>query len=119
MTSGGLLQLDWNSGIDWQAIFRVSDVCQVHIYGTGDEGFAPTAASYCNSLSKPWVIEEFGKPQSFGDQARADYFNHIYGIGVSTGAEGTGFWNLGPEVTSASHDVNVNTPLVWAAVRAH
>lgn len=114
VTSGGLLQLDWNSGIDWQAIFRASDLAQVHVYGTGDEGFLPTAKSYAQSIGKSFQLEEFGKPQSFGDQQRADYFTRIYGL--STGL--VGFWNLGPEVTSESHDVNVNTPLTWSAVQA-
>jgi hypothetical protein len=111
--SGGLLQLAWDSGIDWRAIFGSLRYCSVHIYSQPDIDYLPTVAAWC--VGYPLLIEEFGMHQSAGDATRAAYFRSIYDLARRDNA-GVGFWNLGP-VMGDSYDVNVNTPLTWQAVR--
>ena len=38
VSPGGLLQLDWNSGIDWKHVFGLADndVCSIHDYSSND-----------------------------------------------------------------------------------
>lgn len=114
VSSGGLLQYGWNSGIDWQAIFRAVDVPAVHVYSTKDEAAVQTLASYAQSLGKPFVIEEFGFNQLEGDAQRAADFDRVYALASSVNA-GVAFWNLGPQIGD-SYDVNTQTPLTWAVV---
>src|SRR5438309_1389526 len=67
LSSGGLLQLDWNSGIDWRTIFALpgSDLCSIHDYSRADQTITtPSVASYCASIGRPWITEEFGWEQA-------------------------------------------------------
>jgi endo-1,4-beta-mannosidase len=140
LSNGGFIHLDWEekfdnpngSGIDWQTIFALpyNDVPAIHTY-SGDFPFtaqddyqSPKVADYCATLRKPWITEEFGFPQSVGDLERATAFETVYEIQRTpspTGVPSAGavFWNLGAELAPASHDVNPDTPLTWAAVRAN
>lgn len=121
VTTGGFLQLTWNSGIDWQSIMKLSsdDVCDIHVYSTADQTITlPAVASLCASIGKPWITEEFGFPISLGDAARAAVFNLQFSLQRQYGAAGVGFWNLGPQTDSGSYDVGPSEPLTFAAVQA-
>jgi hypothetical protein len=122
LTPGGLLQIDWNSGIDWRAIFSlpVVNVCAIHIYGLGDQATTvPAVSSYCGGLNKPWITEEFGYAQADTDPVRAAEFTHIYDLQSTYGSAGAGFWNLGPQTTGTTYDVNTQTPVTWSVVQSH
>ncbi len=119
ISTGGLLQLNWNSGIDWQSIFSLTDidVPAIHVYSSGDATVTvPNVSSYAASIHKPWFIEEFGEQQSNGDSARAQFFNDRSALARQYGSVGAVFWNFGPEVKSTSFDVNQSTPLALAAI---
>jgi hypothetical protein len=118
LSSGGLHQLDRNSGIDYRTIFAIPeiDVCAVHDSDDGHRNVGP-ASTYCQSIGKPWIWEEFSRPQSMGDAARASYFQVVYDSSRSMKAAGVGFWNLWTDVRGDSHDVNPDTPLTWEVVR--
>jgi endo-1,4-beta-mannosidase len=121
-SSGGLLQIDWNSGIDWRAIFSLADgdVCAIHDYSLPDQTVTtPAVATYCASIGKPWITEEFGWEQSMGDSARATAYSQMYALQRTYHAAGVGVWNLGTEVGGTTYDVNPNTPRTWAAVLAN
>jgi hypothetical protein len=120
--TGGFLHLDYNAGIDWQTIMGDADdqVCSLHVYSPGDATVSvPNVSSYCGSLGKPWIDEEFGFPQSDGDTTRASDFKGQYALSTQYGAAGTLFWNLGPQVAGDTYDVNPNTPNTWATVLAN
>ena len=122
LSSGGFLQLDWNSGIDWKTIWNLpgSDVCNIHNYSSGDTNTTtPQVAQYCASINKPWITEEFGWEQGIGDSQRAANFQTIYNLQKQYNSAGVGFWNLWTDVRSDSFDVNPNTPLTWEVVRTN
>ena len=113
LESGGLLQLDWDSGVDWRAIFSVADTCSIHNYSAGDVAVTPTIAAWCASAGKPWITEEFGWDQVVGDAVRASSFTTMFNLQASYGSAGAAFWNLG---TGGGHDVGSQTPLTLDAV---
>ena len=120
-STGGLLHLDWESGIDWRTIMALngSDVCSIHVYSSRDQEIAlPAVASYCAMLKKPWILEEFGWNARIGDELRARRFDEMYGLTGRHAAAGAGFWNVGPE-TGDTFDVNSKTPNVVQVVRRH
>jgi hypothetical protein len=127
LSSGGLLQLDWDSGIDWRAIFGLADddVCSIHDYSNADQMVTtPAVATYCGSLGKPWITEEFGWAQATGDATRAAAFSAMYALQVRYAAAGVAFWNLGTQMTGTggvveTHDVNPSTPLTWSVVQTN
>jgi hypothetical protein len=116
-TPGGLLQLNWNSGIPWQRIFALpdGDVCAIHVYSSGDQTVTvPNVSSFCSKLGKPWMVEEFGVNGSVGDAARAQGFQARYDRFRQYHAAAVGFWNLG----NSANDVNGTAfPMTQAAVR--
>ena len=118
-TTGGFLQLDWNSGIDWKAIMALpgSNVCSIHVYSSGDQNITlPAVADYCRSLGKPWITEEFGQPVSLNDSTRAAWYQKVYDLQQQRGSAGAALWNVGPQ-TVDSYDVNPQTPLTFATVQ--
>jgi Cellulase (glycosyl hydrolase family 5) len=120
--TGGLLYLDWNSGIDWKTIMSDPNdqVCSLHVYSSGDAtATVPNVSSYCSSLGKPWIDEEFGFPQTDGDSIRAVEFQGRYSLSLQYSAAGTLFWNLGPQVGANTFDVNQDTPATWSTVIAN
>jgi hypothetical protein len=122
LSTGGLLQLDWASGIDWKALFVLpgSDVCSIHDYSVKDQQITtPLVASYCRTIGRPWITEEFGWEQSIGDSTRAQRFSGMYQLQATQGAAGVAFWNLGPQTTGTTYDVNAASTLTgtWNAVR--
>ena len=120
-TTGGLLQLDWSSGIDWRAIFSLpgSDVAAVHSYSDSDlEVSIPAVAAWAALAGKPWIDEEFGYPASLGDRERARRFTDVYRLVADLGAAGSGFWNVGPQTTN-TFDVGPQTPRTAAVVRTY
>jgi hypothetical protein len=124
LSTGGLLQLAWDSGIDWRSIFALEndDVCSIHDYSKADQTMTtPAVASYCASIGKPWITEEFGWDQAVGDATRAADFSAMYGLQLRYAAAGVGFWNLGSTVAGTggvtdTYDVNPSTPLAWSVV---
>lgn len=121
LSNGGLLQLDWNSGIDWRAIMALphNDIPAVHIYSTNDRTITvPAFSAYAAQLGKPWLNEEFGAPMSIGDPARAQLLTSTFALTKRYGVAGDGFWNVGPQ-TQNTYDVGPQFPLAFAAVRNH
>lgn len=123
-TSGGLLQLSWNSGIDWRTIMSDpnNQICNIHDYSQADQNYTPTVASYCAGLNKPWITEEFGFNQTDGDNTRASEFQGMYDLQKTNHAAGVAFWNLGTEVVGVNgktetFDVNSSTPLTMQVVQ--
>jgi endo-1,4-beta-mannosidase len=124
VSAGGLLQLDWNSGIDWRSIFELpgNDIPAIHVYSARDETVTlPAVAVAMRALGKPWIIEEFGIPQSAGDATRAAAFRRIFGEATTADAAGVLFWDLGPELNGVggkaeTYDINPATPLTFATV---
>ncbi len=122
LTTGGFLHLNDGSGIDWRTIFAlpVVDVPALHLYSDPDRTRTlPAAAALCAELGKPLFLEEFGYERGDGDASRAKNFQAQYVEHQRYGTAGVAFWNLGLEVTSPTYDVNPQTPLTWAVVRAH
>ncbi len=120
VTSGGLLQLDWNSGIDWKAIMALphNDVPAIHVYSDGDRRqTVPAVAAYTASIGRPWIIEEFGFEANLGDATRAMNFDAMYALNRQYHSAGAGLWNVGPETTT-TYDVGPQFPLVSTAVLA-
>jgi hypothetical protein len=120
LTPGGLLHLDYDTGIDWRSIMRlpVVDVCGLHVYSPGDENVTvPAVSAFCTALDKPWFTEEFGAERGMGDPQRAAYFTRMYQLQTRYGSAGAQIWNLGPQVKSPTYDVNPNTPLTWHVVQ--
>jgi hypothetical protein len=117
---GGLGHLnELTSGIDWRAIFALPtvDLCDIKTYG-GMLAFARTVASYCGSIGKPWIDEEFGWQQSDGDAQRAAELTNTCATVVDEGSSGAGFWNLGYQIAATSYDIGPSTPAAFAAVRS-
>jgi hypothetical protein len=122
VSTGGLGQLDWPSGIDWKSIMALpgDDVCTIIIYGESTTTTVPPLIGrYCSSAGRPWITEEFGAPIENGDAARAAAYTRIMRVNDASGSAGTAFWNLGPETIPASFDVNPSSPLLWQAVVAN
>lgn len=123
-TSGGLLQLSWNSGIDWRAIMadQNNQICNIHNYSQADQNYTPTVATYCDGIGKPWITEEFGFNQTDGDSSRANEFQAMYNLQKNNHSAGVAFWNLGTEVVGVNgktetFDVNTSTPLTLQVVQ--
>ena len=127
VSSGGFLQINWNSGIDWKAIFALpgDDVPAIHVYSGNDEQITlPAVAAYARSIGKPWIIEEFGFRQTLGDTTRSVDFQRVYDEAASGAAAGVLFWNVGPEIVGVNgktetYDVNPVTPKTFAVVVAN
>ena len=120
-STGGLLQLDWSSGVDWKAIMALpgSDVCAIHTYSDADRTVTlPAVSQYCGGLGRPWIDEEFGFELGMGDSARAAALADTYRRVAQAGGAGAGIWNLGFQQQSPTFDVNTSTPLAFDAVRA-
>ena len=99
LTAGGLSQLDWDSGIDWPAIFSLphNDVVALHVYTSGDAAVnVPAVARFSQGIGKPWMIEEFGFPADLLDAERARRYAQMYDLAASYGqpALGCGMWGL-------------------------
>ena len=121
LSTGGLLQLDWDSGIDWRALMRLphNSVPAIHLYSDADRSITvPAFADYAAQLGKPWLNEEFGAPASIGDDARATLFANTYQLTDRYGAAGNGIWNVGPQTTD-TFDVGPQFPLTYAVVRSY
>jgi mannan endo-1,4-beta-mannosidase len=121
-SAGGLAQLDWPSGIDWQTIMTLpgSDVCTITIYGDSTAQYVPQqVSSLCHQANRPWVTEEFGARIAMGDARRSDWFQRVFGIQNQYGSAGEVFWNLGPQTMWPSFDVSPAEPVTWRAVQAH
>jgi hypothetical protein len=119
ISAGGLLYLDWSSGIDWRAILGLPNIslASVHVYSGGDRSMVPMVASWARVNNRAFVVEEFGFEQEMGDRTRADAFRNAYEHSRAVGAAGVIFWNLGAEIGSWSHDVGPQTPITWQTVR--
>jgi hypothetical protein len=116
--SGGLGYLNEpGNGIDWQSIMSLHDnaFCDMKTY-LGMAQFATTVASYCASIGKPLIDEEFGWTQSNGDATRAEDFTSAFASLKAMGVTGLAFWNLGYEHAQTSYDVSSLEPLTWAAI---
>jgi len=119
MSTGGLGQLDWPSGVDWRSIMALpgSDVCSIIAYGDSTTSTIPSEVeSYCGTLGRPWITEEFGTPIKIGDASRAKWYGHVIQENRDHNSAGTAFWNLGPQTIPDSFDVNPQSPILWAAV---
>jgi hypothetical protein len=119
INSGGLGYLnETHAGIDWKTIFSLptNAVCDIKTYG-GMFNWVANAASYCASIGKPIVDEEFGYQQGSSDAQRADLFAQNYNLARSLDFAGIVFWNLGYQMASTSYEVNPSTPLTFQVVQ--
>jgi endo-1,4-beta-mannosidase len=120
ISSGGLSYLnEQGCGIDWKSIFSLPHInmAAIHVYSNNDRDITmPAVAQWAASNMKPFVIEEFGFLQGDGDATRASEFQDMYNLGRRYGAAAIIFWNLGPELSPSSHEVNPGTPLTWHTV---
>lgn len=118
VNSGGLGYIDFDSGIDWKAIFslRNNQICSIKTYGQMLD-FAPTVAQFCQNAGKPFIDEEFGWKQSDGDDQRARDFAHTATMLHALHFSGWAFWNLGWQVAPTSYEVNPHTSRAFAAVQ--
>lgn len=135
LSNGGFLHLDWEelhgdadgSGIDWEAIFALTDndVPTLHTYPARIDGGVPVdyqtpkVAAFLAELDKPWFTEEFGWRQEVGDTTRAGYFQWLYDRQADYGSSGAAFWNLGVELADGTFDVNPSTPETWLVVESN
>lgn len=118
INSGGLGYLNESTaGIDWKTIFSLptNAFCDIKTYG-GMQAWAPAAASYCRSIGKPVIVEEFGWQQGKGDAQRAQLFDTMVAQLRGLDVAGLAFWNLGYQVGSTSYEINPSTPQTFAAV---
>jgi hypothetical protein len=121
LTTGGLMQLDWASGIDWRPIFNLpdNDIVALHVYTDGEANSTiPQVARFSREIGKPWIIEEFGYPASLPDDERAWRFEAMYERAEANGAAGVGLWNVGSQ-TADTYDVGPQFPLTFRVVRDH
>lgn len=105
------------------------DCISVHSYDTYDDwlNYYPTTLAYCQSLQKPWFIEEFGYNQTTvkNDQARSEKMMLAYKTGLIYGSAGFSLWNLdrgwyNPQTDSGGgYGVSSNTPLTAAIVQKY
>jgi hypothetical protein len=120
ISSGGLSYLNEpHCGIDWKSIFSLPHInmAAIHVYSDNDRNITmPMVAQWAASNRKPFTVEEFGFLQGNDDSTRASEFQHMYNLGKQYGASAMVFWNLGPEKSSSSYEVNPNTPLTWSTV---
>ena len=120
ISSGGLSHLNEpGCGIDWQAIFALAhiNIAAIHVYSLYDQTITmPMVAQWAASNHKPFTVEEFGFPQGRSDATRAAAFQHIYTLARQYSATTVLFWNLGPEISPTSYDVNPHTPRTWQTV---
>ena len=121
ISSGGLLCLDWNSGIDWRAIFKLPNIhmAAVHVYGKGDASVVPVIAEWARdpSVDVPFIIEEFGLKQGDDPVLRATQLKDIYALGSRYTTLGSLFWNFGAEKYKESCDIGPQTEVAWTMVR--
>jgi hypothetical protein len=120
ISSGGLSHLNQaDCGIDWKSIFSLPHInmAAIHVYSDNDRTITiPMVASWAAKNGKPFTIEEFGFLQGEGDAHRSADFQNIFMLGKQFGVTSIIFWNLGPEVSPSSYEVNPNTPLTWNTV---
>lgn len=120
--SGGLLFLNWNSGIDWQSIFSLPhiNIASIHSYSDGDrQTTIPSVSAWAKQRNIPFMIDEFGFLQSLGDSIRADSYKQTFQLVKDYGIAGVVFWNLGPEVKSQTYDVSSSTPNTLQAIKVY
>jgi len=120
ISSGGLSHLNQaDCGIDWKSIFALPHInmAAIHVYSDNDRTITmPMVASWAAQNGKPFTIEEFGFLQSEGDAQRSADFQNIYSLGKQFGVASIIFWNLGPEISPSSYEVNPSTPLTWNTI---
>jgi Cellulase (glycosyl hydrolase family 5) len=120
ISSGGLSHLNQaDCGIDWKSIFSLPHInmAAIHVYSDHDRDITmPMVAGWATSNKKPFTIEEFGFQQGDGDTKRSSEFQNMYNLGKQYGVTAMIFWNIGPEISSSSYEVNPNTPLTWNTV---
>lgn len=120
ISSGGLSHLnEADCGIDWKTIFSLPHInmAAVHVYSDGDRNITmPMVSQWATSNQKPFTVEEFGFQQGESDSLRASEFQNMYSLGKQYNAAAMIFWNLGPEMGSASYEVNPGTPLTWHTI---
>ncbi len=120
ISSGGLSHLNQaDCGIDWKSIFSLPHInmAAIHVYSDNDRTITmPMVAEWAASNGKPFTVEEFGFLQGKGDAQRSADFQNMYTLGRQFGVTSMIFWNLGPEVSPSSYEVNPDTPLTWDTI---
>ncbi len=122
ISTGGLIFLDYDSGIDWKSIFSLPNISlpAVHVYGANMEQAVPIISAWCKRNNKLLFLEEFGKEKTALDSEISRYFQEIYTLTKTNGLVGACFWNYGPQTNSNSFDINqASTPLTINIVRSN
>lgn len=137
VASGGFSYLDWDSGIDWQAIMSDPNdaLCEIEINAVSDRDVtAPKVSRFCQQLGKPWFLAAWSScekkaPDFPGDINYAkddagmaahahDMTQVAAGKGEAMPAVGWSFWNLGPSTALPACDIGPQTPQTEGALRA-
>jgi cellulase (glycosyl hydrolase family 5) len=120
ISTGGLSFLNEpKCGIDWQTIFSLPhiDIAAIHVYSANDRNITlPLVSQWAVSKLKQFTVEEFGFQQVIGDTTRSADFQNMYNLGKQYNVTAMVFWNLGPEISSSSYEVNPSTPSTWNTV---
>ena len=137
ISSGGFLNINYNSGIDWKSIMMDPDnqVCDLEVYSSGDRNISvPNVSGLCKSLGKPWFLSAWSScyqvPSDSSDISHfttdtqmASHADDMYSIakGASPAAMasiGSDFWNLkNSQPKLGNCDLNPNYPAAWIAVQ--
>lgn len=120
LTTGGLLYLDWDSGIDWRSIMALphNDVFTIHLYSDADLRVTmPQVATAAAASGRPWLVEEWGANATIGDDVRAEKFWTAAGMATTAGSAGFGFWNVGAG-TGDTFDLGPQFPQTFRAITA-
>lgn len=122
ISSGGFSYLNYDSGIPWESIFALpyNDMASIHLYSDGDRDITlPRVFTWARNRRMPLMVEEYGFQQKMGDSQRANAIHNLLDLLHEYDVSGTMFWNLGPEVAAASHDINPDTPAAWQVIQQH
>jgi endo-1,4-beta-mannosidase len=117
----------------WHTIYALpnNDIVGFKTYSQDDLNLMPRIAAYAKQLGKPLVDEEFGMPQSQGDEvatgrtynglqiSRSAFYRKVYTIGEANGVVGFIFWNLGCVIGGTHYEVSPDTSAVWHVIQQH
>jgi len=83
ISSGGLMQLDWDSGIDWQTIFSLPNILPaVHAYSSADvDTSLPRVSRWAAQHDKPLILKSSARSRASGTRRG----HHIVGPCMASG----------------------------------
>lgn len=117
ITTGGLGELNWASGIDWQTIYALPniDVAGVSVDTAEDAAISlPRVARWANEHGKTWIVAPMSASLGDSDEQDAQTIDTITQVATNMGA--TGIWyrlnSLEPGAATAMLAQHAVQPLV-------